>query len=383
MMKEKIKWIKIAEKKISIITIGIVLLIGSYLLVLSDGAFAKKGTIVNPEDRIEIQSVVQEVLQGEVQKKIKTKEESVKEAKELLKRYPNLDSMIKGILEKGIETGNIPVIVSCDSNLTFGEIEILQKNKAKIEVTESRVCKYETGPSEEGIYTHLFTLIKKGKEWEAEKFEDGTEVKGELLTKDVKKLLPVLSPEEAVKNQKIEEQRIKKESISTMSSSYTYNRNNAAWYGSYYAINPNSSFRYWPDADCTNFISQAVWYGNWPMVGWWPDKYSTAVWWYAFGWPNTQSYTWTSAHYWWWFTYNRPRGYLTSDGCSLQNGDIVQRDREPNGYIDHSTIVTYKNGCDIRISYHTPNTRNRSLWDFMSQYPSANFYGWRLYDSGN
>jgi len=118
------------------------------------------------------------------------------------------------------------------------------------------------------------------------------------------------------------------------------------------------------------------------MVGWYPNKNSTSVWWYAFDWRG-QSRTWTSAHYWWWFTYNRPRGYLTSNACSLQLGDIVQRDKERDGYIDHSMIVTYKNGCDIRISYHTPNTRNRSLWDFMNQYPGAAFYGWRLYDSGN
>lgn len=380
---EKIKLVKLTKKKIFVGVVGITLLIGG-CLVLSGITFAKKGVIVNPEDQIEIQSTIQEVIQGEIQKKIKTKEESIKGTEELLKKYPNMDSMIKEFFKKGIETGDVPIIVSCNSNLTFGEMEISQRNKVEVKVTENRVCKYETGPREEGIYTHFFILSKNGKKWEVKNFEDGSEVKGESLTGEVRKLSPVLSPEETIKNQKIEEWRIKNDNV-TISSSYNYNRNNAAWYGSYYAINPNPSFRdfTYSGGDCTNFISQAVWYGNWPMVGWWPNKYSTSVWWYAFGWPNTQSYTWTSAHYWWWFTYNRPRGYLTSNGCNLQLGDIVQRDKERDGYIDHSTIVTYKNGCDIRISYHTPNTKNRSLWDFMNQYPGAAFYGWRLYDYGN
>lgn len=250
--------IKISKRKIFISVISIALVIGGYLL-LAEVTSAKNKVIVNPGDRIEIQSVVQEVIQGEIQKKIKTKEEKIREADELLKKYPNLDPMIKGILEKGVKTGDIPVIVSCDFNLTFGEMEISQGNgnKVGIKVTENRVCKYETGPPEEGIYTHFFILNKERGKWEVEKFEDGSEVKGELLTKEVRKLLPALSPEDVIKKQKIEEEKIEKENVTTLSSSYTYNRSNASWYGSYYAINPNPSFRdfTYSGGDCTNFIS--------------------------------------------------------------------------------------------------------------------------------
>ena len=204
-MREKTKWTNIAKRKFSVSVIGISLLIGS-CLVLSEVTSAKNGLIVTSEDQTEIQSIIREVIQGEAQKKIKTKEESIKEAEELLKQYAtNLDSMIKGILETGIETGDIPIIVGCNSNLTFGEIEISQRNKVTIKVTEDRVCEYETGPPEEGIYTHLFILSKKGKKWEIKNFEDGSEVKGEPLTSEVRKLLPVPSTEEAIKDQKIEE----------------------------------------------------------------------------------------------------------------------------------------------------------------------------------
>jgi len=385
-MREKTKWTNIAKRKFSVSVIGISLLIGS-CLVLSETTFAKKGVIVNPEDQTEIQSVIQEFLHGESQKQIETKEQIIEEAKEILKR-PDTSSMVKGMAE-GIIKGEIkvPLKINCSFNSSIENIERVEKDKINVKVREDRTCTYDDGSNTSGIYPHLFGLVKKEKKWSIEKFEDGSIVRGQLLTPEVKKLPPIPLPEETIKNQKIEEWRIKKENVSTLSSSYTYNRNNAAWYGSYYAKNPNPSFRDFTSSggDCTNFISQAVWYGNWPMVGWYPDKYSTSVWWYAFNWMG-QSRTWTSAHYWWWFTYNRPRGYLTSNGCSLQKGDIVQRDGNPNpnGYIDHSLIVTdVRPGCNIRISYHTPNTQDQSLWEFMGQYPNANFYGWRLYDSGN
>lgn len=399
-MREKTKWTNIAKRKVFVSVIGISLLIGS-CLVLSETTFAKNGVIVNPEDQTEIQSVIQEFLHGESQKQIETKEQIIEGAKEILKR-PDTSSMVKGMAE-GIIKGEIkvPLKINCSFNSSIENIERVEKDKINVKVREDRTCTYDDGSNTSGIYPHIFWLVKKGGEWNIERFEDGSIARGQIPESETISPLETLDPEELIKNQKIECERIKddykpeecKENGFQVKDimknrSYTYNRNNAAWYGWYYAKNPNSSFRDFTSSggDCTNFISQSVWYGNWPMVGWWPDKYSTSVWWYSFYDWQGQSRTWTSASKWFWFTYYRPRGYLTSNCCNLQKGDIVQRDNSQDGKInmDHSLIVTdVRPGCNIRISYHTPNTQDQSLWEFMGQYPNANFYGWRLYDSGD
>lgn len=397
-MSGKIKWIKIAKKKVSIAIIGIVLLIGG-CLVFSENTFAKKGVIVNPEDQIEIQSVIQKFLYEENQQQIDTQEKIIEKAEKILEDSAT-DSMVRNMAE-GIKRGEIkvPLKTDCSFNLSIQSVEKGEKDKINVKAKEDRICTYDDGSNTSGIYFHLFVVSKKEGNWNIEKFEDGSIVRGQSPTGETISPLETLTPEELIKSQKIKCERIKDEyqpneckkdesqgKDITISSSYSYNRNNAAWYGWYYASNPNSFFRYWPDGDCTNFISQAVWYGYWPMVGWWPNITSNSVWWYSFYDWQGQSWTWNKASKWFWFTYYRPRGYLTSNSCSLQKGDIVQRDNSQDGTInmDHSMIVTdVRPGCDIRISYHTPNTRDRSLWDFMSQYPNANFYGWRLYDSGD
>lgn len=374
-------------RKVFVSTIGIILLLGGSLVIL-EGVFAKKGIIINSEEQAEIQSVIQRFLREENQGQIKTKEEIIKEAREIFQN-PGTGSMVRGMAE-GIIKGEIkvPLKIDCSFNLSIENIERVEKDKINVKVKEDRTCTYDDNSNTSGIYLHLFGLVKKEGKWNIERFKDGSVVMGQLSPSETISPLETLTPEELIKNQKTEEWRIKKEDASTMSTSYSYNRNNAAWYGWYYAKNPNLSFRDFTNArgNCTNFISQAVWYGNWPMIGWWPNKDSVFVWWYSFYDWQGQSRSWTSATSWFWFTYYRPRGKLTNDGCSLQKGDIVQRDNSPDGKVnmDHSMIVTdVRPGCNIRVSYHTPNTQDISLWDFMRQYPGAKFYGWRLYDFGN
>jgi hypothetical protein len=267
-------------------------------------------------------------------------------------------------------------ISSCNSILISTKLDSLgDSNNVKAIVKEKRSCAYKIGgPLEEGIYTHIFEFHKnKEGKWILRKFEDGSKFKIHSPTNEEKKLPLVPSPEKVIKERK---------GTAPFDEIKTYNRDSAAWYGWYYALTPNPDFRYFEE-DCTNFISQAVWYGNWPWVGWWPNKYSTSVWWYSFYDWQGQSWTWTSAQYWWWFTHDRPRGYLTDNFCNLQKGDIVQADWNQDGHVDHSMIVTYKDGCDVRVSYHTNNTRNRSIWDIYSSYPNAWYYPWRLYDYGD
>lgn len=152
-----------------------------------------------------------------------------------------------------------------------------------------------------------------------------------------------------------------------------YNGSAAASYAYQWALSRNPAYRSF-DQDCTNFISQALRAGNWVDVpGWYLD---TSAWWYN---ELNQSRTWINAHYWWWFTHDRPRGYIASYFSDLQLGDILQMDFDRDGYIDHSMVVTYKDSYGtIYLSYHTTDTRNRSINSILQQYPNAAYYGWRI-----
>lgn len=384
-------------------------------IALSRDSFAKNGTIINPKEQKEIQLLIKEFIRKEAKKDIKTPQQIREEDIKIL-QDSDIDFFIKETIKdcvyKNINCG--PGIIDVDSETTFKEMERIEGDRIKLGAEEHRIWYY--GDTErttgESICSHSFILIKNRGTWEVERFEDGCEVKVRPLTEEEKRLKPAPSLEEIINNQTIQLWRMReitseelqylekmkeifpemkieyekpkkinlqeKDSVVLLSSSYSYNRNNAAWYGWYYALNPNRDFRYY-SLDCTNFISQAVWYGNWLMVGWWPNMTSTSVWWYAFNWMG-ESRTWRIATYWWWFTYNRPRGWLTNSFCNLQKGDIVQIDYDRNGYSDHSMITTYKNGCDVRMSYHSTNTRNRSIWSIYNESPNARYSIWRLYD---
>ncbi len=154
----------------------------------------------------------------------------------------------------------------------------------------------------------------------------------------------------------------------------TIYKSRIATYARTYWKNYNPSYRKWSQ-DCTNFISQAVRYGRWPYVSGY--YMSTSAWWYN---SLNQSRTWVNAHYWWWFTYNRPRGYIASYISDMRVGDILQIDFDRDGYIDHSMVVTKRDSYGtIYLTYHTTNTLDKSFWDIYSQYPDADYYGWRLY----
>jgi|GEM_PF-3354451 len=385
-------------------------------LALSRDSFAKNGTIINPKEQAEIQLLIKEFIQKEARREIKSPEQIREENKKLL-QDANIDfsvrETIKYCASKNINCG--PGIIDVDSEITFKEMERIEGSRIKVEAEEHRTWYYGDRTIGEGICPHSFILAEEDGVWEIEKFEDGCEIKARPLTEEEKRLPPSPLLEEMINRQTIYLWRMKeispeelqylermkeifpemeieyekpkeinlqgKDNIVSLSSSYSYNRSNAGWYGWYYALNPNSDFRYF-SLDCTNFISQAIWYGNWPWVGWWPNITSTSVWWYAFNWMG-ESRTWRIASYWWRFIYNRPRGWLANSFCYLQKGDIVQIDYDRNGYSDHSMIVTYKNGCDVRMSYHTANTRNRSIWSIYNESPNATYSIWRLYDYAN
>jgi hypothetical protein len=153
-----------------------------------------------------------------------------------------------------------------------------------------------------------------------------------------------------------------------------YNGSAAASYAYTWALSRNPAYRSFA-ADCTNFVSQAVRAGNWWDVSGW--YLSMEAWWYNY---LNQSRPWVNAHYWYLFTYSRPRGYIARYFNQMQIGDILQMDFNRDGYVDHSMVVTAKNASGtIYLSYHTTDTRNRSISSILSAYPNANYYGLRIY----
>lgn len=156
----------------------------------------------------------------------------------------------------------------------------------------------------------------------------------------------------------------------------TLSRSAIVNYAYKYAKNYNSSYRRW-SADCTNFVSQAVRAGGWADVN---GLYtSSSYWWYS---SLNQTTSWINAHYWFWFTYNRPRGTLVSSTSALQTGDILQADWTGDGTMDHTMIITKKdsNG-NLYLTYHSNDTVDKPFADIAKAYPSARFYGWSLSSS--
>lgn len=166
-----------------------------------------------------------------------------------------------------------------------------------------------------------------------------------------------------------------------------YNRQNAVNYALTYAENPNSDYRYFSGADCTNFVSQCVYAGGWPKIGW--NKYSSSHWFY-----NSYyiySYTWTRADYFGKFlAIYSGRGFARSLSHHPWNqyfeiGDIVQADKDNNGKWDHTMIVTEVDGDEMYMTYHSSNTHRKALTQVISetrqQYPNAVFMGYHLEDN--
>jgi len=129
--------------------------------------------------------------------------------------------------------------------------------------------------------------------------------------------------------------------------------------------------------DCTNFISQALREGGWTDVtGWYR---STSVWWYNL---LNQSWTWINPQYWWQFAWNRPRVDHAAFVGDLVPGDILQMDFNQDSSMDHSMIVTTKDGSgEIYLTYHTTNTEDRPFSEIFASNPNAWYYGWILRDN--
>lgn len=144
--------------------------------------------------------------------------------------------------------------------------------------------------------------------------------------------------------------------------------------------------------DCTNFVSQALRWGGWAdyLPQGWAFKADPSVW--AYGDVN-QTHTWSVASYFYDFVNNHVssngyhRAYFASTFGTLEPGDIILIKFAGFSTITHSLIVTHKNptstsglagNYELRVTYHSTDTLDRSFTDFYNSSPGATYYAWRV-----
>jgi hypothetical protein len=163
-----------------------------------------------------------------------------------------------------------------------------------------------------------------------------------------------------------------------LAQTWSYNAQTAVSYALQYWSNYNSQYRSYSN-DCTNFTSQALRAGGWTFdesgsrTG--PDT------WYYGSFTATTSYSWAGAHNFYQFFKQSGRGFMADYFSDLIKGDIVQADwgPTPDGNISHSMIVTDVSNGTAFLTYHSSNTRNRSLDDIKAQNPGTKWYGLLMY----
>ena len=134
--------------------------------------------------------------------------------------------------------------------------------------------------------------------------------------------------------------------------------------------------------DCTNFVSQSLGAGGWGLVDT-SGMYTDDTQWYYYPWVATRSWT-STPDFFNFATWGSGRTYELAYLNSMGPADVEIADWEGDGLKDHSMIVTsWAAGGgpggynDIRVTYHTNDTANKSIWSLYSSYPSGIWYALR------
>jgi hypothetical protein len=146
-----------------------------------------------------------------------------------------------------------------------------------------------------------------------------------------------------------------------------YNRMEAVKYAEIWWDGHNKKYPLYAN-DCTNFISQCLYAGEFPMAGY-PNM--AAGWWYKNF--NSSSYSWRVANTLRWYLPGAQtgiRGIEVNDQKELSLGDIILYDFEGDGRWNHCTMVVSKDkDGDPLVNAHTQNSRKR----YWSYYDSSAF----------
>lgn len=225
------------------------------------------------------------------------------------------------------------------------------KAKGKIKKIE-KDTREGNEPVDKVLYTvHFQYLIKQKEEmYIEEEVEERIALfqNGEIVEE---KEIVVLPDELDVKILPIEEKNYVEER-----QAFKYDRLAAVKYAERWWNEYNPSFKKF-DVDCTNYISQCLYAGKAPMVGY-PNRNNG--WWMK---NNNWSYSWTVSNALQSYLKGAKkglRGKEVSDPSELQLGDVIFYDFQGDGRFDHTTIVTGKDreGMPL-VNAHTSNSRMR------------------------
>ena len=140
--------------------------------------------------------------------------------------------------------------------------------------------------------------------------------------------------------------------------------------------------------DCSNFVSQALYAGGWPMI--WSGDAPHLEWWCTE--PalrskpenkkrGTASGTWGSADNFRRFLQHSSRARPCKIS-ELDLGDVMQLFLGNYDFASHTMMVTSKLGGQILLSYHSANERNMPLQDVMAKsMDGTRFISWKILDT--
>jgi Putative amidase domain len=168
----------------------------------------------------------------------------------------------------------------------------------------------------------------------------------------------------------------------------TYNRSTAVTYAKGWWNSTNPMFGRMSN-DCTNFVSQCVFAGGWPMVGSHNvlDRAKDNQWWFGGSRFTTASYTWGGAQNFYRFLSVSGRGsklFEIGAECveeigQMRDGDVVQM-KDATGHVYHTMLVTGRDGADLLLTYHTSDHLDKKM-SAITLSAGHKFVGWKLRDT--
>lgn len=167
-------------------------------------------------------------------------------------------------------------------------------------------------------------------------------------------------------------------------SQQAYDRERARQYAGKWWNSHNPAFRKFED-DCTNFISQCLFAGGFPMQH--SGKMDKGWWYVGNGGSNDRwSYSWTVANSLHWHLAGGgtqvPVREVT-DPRELQIGDVICYDWSGNGRWGHTTIVTGNDWSGMPlVAAHTVNSFNRR-WEYHDSYARTERTRYKFFHIGD
>lgn len=139
------------------------------------------------------------------------------------------------------------------------------------------------------------------------------------------------------------------------------NMASARTYASNYSWSQNSAYRYFPGADCTNYVSQILANSGISQTSnWWYNMSNHT---YSTSWVNTPAFANTMGVG---MSYGTNHFNFSRD---IQDGDVILLDSDRNGSWDHAGFVTYQNSSPANYS-------NGYYYNYMVTQHSSNYYRW-------